>query len=232
MDNENKEVLKVDMGAQGTKTVKMEFPSNSQKPRAERVEKEEPRKKKVEKVTSGKVVRRKTPLSKRFAQTFLGEDISDVGGYIVYDVLIPALKSMVSEMLHGGTDIILFGERKGNRTRRDQGRSYVSYDRVSSHNSGRRDERTSREFSHKSRARHNFDDIILSSRGEAEEVLSLLVDLTIDYGQASVSDLYDAVDITGTHTDTKYGWEDLSRAKVIRAREGYLLDLPKPIVLD
>jgi hypothetical protein len=36
--NEKKEVLKVDMGAEGVKSVKLEFPSNSHKMREERKE--------------------------------------------------------------------------------------------------------------------------------------------------------------------------------------------------
>ena len=71
-----------------------------------------------------------------------------------------------------------------------------------------RDER--REPSARNRSRHDFDDIVLDSRGEAEEVLSTLVDLVEDYGVASVADLYDLVGIESTFVDTKYGWTNLS----------------------
>ena len=81
-----------------------------------------------------------------------------------------------------------------------------------------------REPSLRNRSRHNFDDIILDSRGEAEEVLSHLVDLVDDYGMASVADLYDLVGITSNFTDNKYGWTNLSSASVSRVRDGYLID--------
>ena len=199
-----------------------EFPSNSHKARAEKKEL-----KKVEKVIAGKVVTRKKSLGKRFMETFVGEDISNVSFYIIHDVLIPAAKSTLSDMLHGVTDMVIDGVRKSPGTRREKGRSYVSYNNYSSN---RRDRR---EISPRNRARHNFDEIILDSRLEAEEVLSHLVDLVYDYNQASISDLYALVGIEPNFTDNKWGWIDLSGTSVIRSRDGgFLLDLPKPISLD
>ena len=78
----------------------------------------------------------------------------------------------------------------------------------------------------------DFCDIVLDNRGEAEEILSQLVDLTIDYGAASVSDLYYMVGIASNHTDQKWGWKDLSSAYVARVRDGYMLKLPKTILID
>lgn len=224
MGDEDKEVMRVDNGAQGINTVKIAYPSNAH---SKRTEKEEPRK--LEKVTSGRVVQRKKSLGKRFMEAFIGDDANSIMGYILHDVLIPAAKSTLSDMVQGGIEMLLFGERKGSRTRRDNGRSYVSYNSYSSM-TPKRDDR--RDIPARNRARHNFDDIILSSRGEAEEVLSHLVDLTIDYQQATVADLYDLVGITGNFTDNKYGWVDLSSASVSRARDGYLLNLPKAMLLD
>ena len=222
------ENMKVDNGAYGQTTVQMNFPPNSHK----KVEpKEEQRQApKVEKVIKGTVVTRKRSWFKRVVETFVGEDVDNVAGYILHDVLVPAIKSTLSDMVQGGIEMLLFGERKGSRTKRDSGRSYVSYNNYSSSPSPRRDER--REPSTKNRSRHSFDDIILSSRGEAEEVLSHLVDLTIDYREATVADLYDLVGISGDFTDRKYGWTDLRSASIIRARDGYQLNLPKAILLD
>ena len=202
----------------------MEFPSNAHKNREGKKEET----KKVEKVITGKVVTRKKSLGKRIIETFIGDDVGSVSSYILYDVLIPAAKSTISDTVQGGIEMLLFGEKKGSRTKRDQGRSYVSYNNYS----GSRRPSERREMTPQNRARHNFEDIILSSRGEAEEVLSHLVDLIMDYGQASVSDLYDLVGITGNFTDNKYGWTDLSHAGVSRARDGYLINLPKAILLD
>lgn len=221
--------LKVDEGqGLGDREREVDLPGNSNK---------EKREKKVDKVIKGTVQKKKKSLGKRVANNLMGEDdVQSVTNYILYDVVIPAAKNTISEMVSGGIEMLLFGERKGSRTRRDRGRSYVSYD--SYHN--RRDPRDpvgrghtqQRTLSRRARTSHNFDDLILSSRGDAEEVLSHLVDLIEDYGMATVADLYDLVDVTAAYTDSKYGWDNLSTASVVRVRGGYLIKLPKTRVLD
>ena len=171
------------------------YPSNSNS-KKEEVREE----KKVEKVVRGTVSKRKKPLGKRMTETFIGEDINTVSSYLVNEVLIPAAKSTLFDMVQGGFEMLLFGERRASsRGGKRDNRSYVSYNNYSSRKDDRRD------ISPRDRARHNFDDIILDSRGEAEEVLNHLVDLIIDYGEATVADLYDLVGITGNFTDQKYG---------------------------
>lgn len=216
---EEKRDMQIDTGAGGIKSVKVDFPSNSKMNKNE---------KNVKKVVKGKVIKQKKSLKQKFVETFIGEDIENVGDYIIHDVLVPAAKSTLSDMVQGGIDMLLFGEKRGSRTYRDKNKSYVSYDR---YNSSRRPS-DRREVSSRDRARHNFSDLIFETRGEAEEVLSNLVDLTIDYGQATVADLYDLSDITSNFTDNKYGWTDLGSASVTRVREGYILSLPKPKLVD
>jgi len=222
--SDKKEKMKVDRGAHDIEIIQMDFPSNSHK-RKEETKKPE---KKVEKVTTGKVVKQKKTLGKKFTETFLGDNIESVSSYIIYDILIPAAKNMITDTVSNGIEMLLFGQTRGSRTRRDRGRSYVSY---SNYYKDRYRDRA-RYVSQRNRARHNFDDIILESRGEAEEVLSHLVDLTEDYGMASVADLYDLVGVTSNFTDNKYGWDNLSSGRVVPVRGGYLLELPRPIVLD
>ena len=203
------------------KFIKMDYPSNNHK-----VRKEGSSEKQVVKVTSGKVVQKKKSLGKKFAETFLGDDIESVSSYILHDVIIPAAKNMMSDTVSNGIEMLLFGQVRGSRTRRDRDKSYVSYSSYYD-----RDKKPTRP-SARNTSRHNFDDIILETRGEAEEVLSHLVDLTEDYGMASVADLYDLVGITSNFTDNKYGWDNLSSASVNRVRDGYLISLPRTIVLD
>ena len=140
----------------------MDFPSNTHKSKEETKKQE----KKVEKVTSGKVVKQKKTLGKKFAETFLGDNIESVSSYIIYDIIIPAAKNMISDTVSNGIEMLLFGQTSGSRTRRDRGKSYVSYSNYYKD----RDRYRDRQISQRNRAGHNFDDIILESRGEAEEV--------------------------------------------------------------
>lgn len=233
MSNKQYPIKTEDVYSTEHKELSEKYPSNSLKKRIIPVEGEE---KKLEKIITGNVVKKKKPFFKRVAEVFIGEDVGNVGSYIVWDVLIPAFKSTVSEMVTSGVEMLMFGEARSSRTRRERGKSYVSYDKAyygSDRNRPRTNERRERrELSTATRARQNFDEIILDSRGEGEEVLSRLTDLCVDYGQATVADLYQMVGITDQFTDNKYGWTSLANASVVRVRDGYLIELPRPILLD
>lgn len=229
----------------------LDLPSNSHKARnAEEttdesrskasVKKEEPQLpvKKTDKVTTGKVIKRKRGTGAKMKEAFFGEDVQDVGDYVVYDVAIPAAKNLVFDLfkegLLGSIEMVLFGGRTNRRnTYRSGGRSYTSYgDYFKDDGRGRgrdssRDRDGRRELSRSGRSRHDFDEIIFESRGEAEEVLDRLVDLIIDYGMVAVADFYDAAGISSTFADNDWGWTNLSSANVTRVRGGYLINLPK-----
>jgi len=67
---------------------------------------------------------------------------------------------------------------------------------------------------------------------EAEEVIDRMFDLVSRYEVVTVADLYELVGVSGEYTDAKWGWTDLRGAAAMRIRDGYLLDLPRPIYLD
>lgn len=87
-------------------------------------------------------------------------------------------------------------------------------------------------MSRRGRSNHEFDEIVLSTRVEAEEVIDRLMDLISRYQSASVADLYELVGEPKTHIDEKWGWTDLREATYTKLRNGYVLDLPKPDLLD
>jgi hypothetical protein len=180
---------------------------------------------KVEKVISGTAVTKKKSDINKFADNFLSEDVSNVKNYIIMDVLIPAAKKAVSDIITNGIAMLLYGGRGNNRSS-TQG-SKVSYVNYYNRENGRGSvvpERAARGYS--------YDDIILPTRGDAEEVLSQMCELTSLYGSVSVADLYDLVGVTGNYTDNKYGWTDVSHVRPVLVRDGYLLKLPKALPLD
>lgn len=215
-------------GPQNKAVDRSDFPSNSIKLKEEKTKEV---RKKVEPVVKSKVTVQKKSLGKRISKSLFGDDTRGVGSYILYDVLIPAGKSMITEMVGGGIEMLVYGERQGRRTSRDRGTSYVSYDKASYRN-GREREGRERDTSRSARARHDFDDILIETRGEAEDILSHLVDFCQDYGQATVADFYDLAGIESKFTDNKYGWVDLRGTTITHVRGGYLLNLPKTQQVD
>lgn len=206
----------------------MNYPGNSHKSRDESSKVEV--RKKVTRVTKSTPIQRKKPLGRRVAETFTGEDTRTVGQYILFDVLVPAAKAMISDAVSQGAERLLFGDSRPTSSRSPRKGNYTPYNRVSGGRSF--DSSGSRELSRRGRSVHDFDEIVLESRGEAEEVLERLTDLIDNYDIATVSDLYDLVGITGSFTDDKWGWTNLRGAGVRRIREGYLLELPKTSPID
>ena len=191
--------------------------------------KEEQKSKEVVKKDMQPVAKAKTKKKsevKKFADVFIAEDITSVKDYIVNDVLIPAAKKAISDIITNGIDMILYGEAKGRDRRRDGG-SRVSYTKYYE-----RDRDRDYDRSRTRRSVYDYDDIILDTRGEAEDVLNRMDDLIDAYGMVSVADLYDLVGISGNYTDNKYGWTNLRNAEVRRTRDGYLLKLPKALPFD
>lgn len=209
----------------------VDYPGNSRKARDEE---REP--KKVEKVISGDAVRRKKSLGKRFVETFVGGD--NAGGvinYIIQDVLVPAAKDAISDSVTQGIERMLFGEaRRRSSFRRPDTTSFTSYNRYSSMHSQnrRRDDPRTEPLSRRARANHDFDEIVLESRAEAEEVIDSLMEICDKYDAATVSDLYELIGQSGSFTDEKFGWTDLRSAGVTRVKGGYLLNLPRTEPLD
>lgn len=201
--------------------MEINYAGNSYKSKEEKKERE-PR----EKVVKGTVsVKKKSGFSKFFSD-FLNGDMQSVKEYLIEEVLLPSVKSTLSDAISNGADMLLYGESRGSRNRYSSSGPKVSYNSI--YNKDPRNKVTKLE-DRKSRA--SVDDIILESRAEAEEVISQLRDIIDDYGLASVADLYDLVGIETSYTDNKYGWYELN-AGITRVREGYLVKVGKPVVLD
>ncbi len=212
-----------------------DFPANSKiKKESEAVTKEEPATK-AKKVVSGSVITKKKGFGKKLAEVFVGENAGNVSGYILHDVLIPAAKATLSEMVSSGIEMLLFGEARPRNSRRDQPRSYVNYSSISSQpRSVYRPEDSRRDPSSRNRAVHDFDDVLFTSRFDAQEVLDLLIERINKYDQATIMDLYDLSGITSSFVDDKWGWTNLSSASISRDRRGeyWVINLPRAIALD
>lgn len=199
-----------------------EYKSNSNRSKEEQNNKLP--EKKVEKVVTGKVITKKKSGLNKFVSEFISEDAKNVKTYVVGEVLIPAIKKAVSDIVTDGIDMILYGgtRRDGKRPTADRVSYRSYYDRSSSMSS--RDTRTVSGYS--------YDDIILNSRGEAEDVLSRMDELMDTYGLVRVADLYDLVGITGNYTDNKYGWTNIRNAEIVRVRDGYMIKMPRAVPID
>lgn len=210
-----------------------EFPGNSRSKRLDQEKttpavEEEPR---LDKVVTGKVVRRKKTLGRRIKETLFSGDSSSVFGYLLKEVLVPALQATATDMVTQGIEKAVYGEvRSANRTVRGVSsstpRTHISYDRASSIVRPSSSATTRRPTVQPSA--FNLGEYILAGRMEAEAVADGLTDTIKDYNCVTVANLKDLVGESSVYTDHKWGWTDLSGMAIKRVREGYLLQLPDP----
>ena len=162
---------------------------------------------------------------------FFSEDAGSIGSHILGDVLIPATKKVLSDMVKDAIDMLLFGGRGGNSssTRDSGGTSRVSYRKYYDE----RDRFDERRDGY-SRSRFDYGDIVFDSKGEAETVLDQMLDLVARYGMVTVLDMYELAGIgsKAPYTAQNYGWVSLRTAETVRIRDGYIIKLPKAAPLD
>lgn len=207
-----------------------EFPSNSRRQKESSDRRES--KPRATRVVEGEVVRRKKPLGRKFKDLFFSGDAHGVWGYIAYDIIIPAVRDAISESFHEGFDRMWEGrsEPGRGRSRRRRDRGHTPYHRYSA--DPRERDREDRSISRRGRQLHDFDEIILPTRREAEEAIAQMFDIVEEYDAVTVEDLYRIVGIEPSYVDKKWGWYDIRGSGVTRIKGGYLLDLEKPEPLD
>lgn len=170
---------------------------------------------------------RKKSLGKKFSETFLASDIQSVRSYVEKEVIIPAIKRTIVDIVKNGVDMIFFGHADRSDDRKGGKFGYVSYSEYYGKTQSSR-----REAEPVKKTRYEYDEIIYKYKEDADAVLSDMVDLTIDYGHASVADLLQLSGKTSRSTDNNYGWTHLSGVKVLPTRGGYIIDFPKPVIFD
>lgn len=185
---------------------------------------ETPAEKRVDKVVKGKVQTRENK-GRKLTDIFISEDVSNVKTYIFMDVLVPAIKKAISDIVTDGIDMVLYGGT--GRSKKSSSGSKVSY---RSYYDDRPDRR---ESNYANRTRFDYDDILFDSRVEAEAVYREMQDVIGRYGYCSVADMYDMAGLTPPFTANKFGWTSIRNAEIVRVRGGdYIIKLPKITPFD
>lgn len=184
-------------------------------------------------VKQANVVSTKKPLSKKFAETFIEDDVKDIKSYVVMDVVIPGIKNTILDIL----SMLFFGEgyRGGGRRSRED---HYDYSARYKYRSSRDDRRSSkgrerdREERYEGNEKVDYRNIILRNRGDAEDVVDQMRHRIEKYDSASIADLFDLIDVTGKYTDNNWGWDRPDDIQLRRVSSGYLIDVPEAILLD
>jgi hypothetical protein len=194
---------------------------------------EEVRPPKREKLVDGKVIRRKKPMGDRIVEFLTGpearEVVRDWTVQVVGNIVRDTAWDIVETMRESAQEA-LFGPRVAPRRRRYGRGGPYPYDRAPSSRS------TLWEADHRGGPRrrhpHSFEDVILPTRSEAERIIDELYKVLSARDYVLVSDLNDMLGEPSPYTDQNYGWTDLHGTHAIPVRDGYLIDIPRPILID
>lgn len=203
-----------------------EYASNSHKSKVSATQVASSKKVVNKVVTNAATVKKKNEIQK-FTDVFISEDVENVKEYIVGDVLIPAIKKTISDIVKTGIDMLMYGETRPQSSKNQSRVQYQNYwDRQN-----RVDDRN-RSSNGISRTGLNYNNITYSTLGDAVAVLNELDALIQEYGVASIADLYSASNVPYTnYMYNEYGWKNLDNAKTYPVSDGYMIRLPKAIPL-
>lgn len=184
-----------------------------------------PEKKKVEKVVAGKVTAKPKGELAKFAETFFAEDIRKVKDYLIKDVLIPTIKDTIWTVIARGSERMLYGE--AGHAPKNSKLPYVNYNGLFKSSAPAAQNNGS------AGSQYSVDNIILEDRGDAEKVLTAMNAHIAEFGEVSISTLYEMLgEPIGDFMTTRWGWRSLNTAGIMRTSNGgYKLDLPRPVSL-
>lgn len=181
-------------------------------------------KEEVVQVVTGKVVVKKKNVLQRFTSKMIAEDARNVGDYILDDILLPAVKNLILDVINSGSSRMLLGSGA---------RRHASSQSQQSGGSGIRTKYSNIPVDNRARGRvvherHDLETIAVEDRQEAYAIIDALIERCQRYGVATVSDFYAMCGVTGDYTARSWGWDNLQSADV-RMRGGmYYFDLPDP----
>lgn len=189
-------------------------------------QKQEQEEKKVTKVIDGNARLRKKSGASKLADILVAEDINTVKNSLFSDILVPALKKVISDVVTNGIDMILYGSTGASRPKGPG--STISYSKYYTQ------PRAQTTRSHPvSLATYNYDEVEIQTRAKAETVLMQMDEIVDTYGFVKVADLYELAGVSGNYTGYNYGWDNIRSASVVRLPNGwYTIKLPRAKPID
>lgn len=183
---------------------------------------------KVTSVVDAKPKLQKEPLGKKVKRIFFSEDVDNVGSFIFIDVLVPAIKDLLASIVENTVNVALFGSGSTRRSYLSRGNPQQRANLYWNSSVGNQ-----RPYANeRPRSTNNFREIIYETQADASRVLDGMMELVSSYGLASIADLYSFSNLSSdNYTNNDYGWTNLRGSRVVRVRDGYILELPKPTLL-
>ena len=190
------------------------YPSNSDKSKE---------RKEITPVTKARVKREST--AKKVVGEIIREDAKSVGETVLWDVIIPTVKNLISDTVTHGIESMLYGgDTRPSRSRSGYS-DYSGYSRPKDRRDRSSERRPSRSARH---AEPDRNEIIFDTRSDANDVIDRMSDLIDQYGQVSLADLNALIGASSNFIDDNWGWTDMGSFNVRQVRDGFMLTHDEP----
>ena len=189
---------------------------------------QKPPEKKLVKVTTGDVAVKPKSLGSRFKNVFFGGDFNTAAEYVGTEVLLPAIRNLVVDVVNKGIDQLVYGRTGMRRPPRPSYSPRVQYNNPVNRGIGitRAYLPDQRPIDRWQRGTKVGDDVIVASREDADAVVENLTAAVEQYEVVSLADLHDLLGLPSPHTDNKWGWTNLAAVEVRQVRDGWQISFP------
>lgn len=180
-------------------------------------------------VIKGSAKAKKKSSGRKFIETFMAEDLNTIKDHVIQDKVKPAILEMIYDAVTDGLEISLFG--LAGRKKRTTSGGYTAYGSYYKAGGGSKPAQKAQPKPKKSA--YDMAEIEFDFKEDAENVLDQLCENIQEYGDVSGEVLCHLLGQSSSYTDRKYGWTDLSTARIDRVRGGtYILSLPRAEVIE
>lgn len=179
-------------------------------------------KKEIVSVAKARVKREST--AKKVVGEIIREDARSVGETVLWDVIIPTVKNLISDTVTRGIESMLYGGDSRPRSRSSYS-DYSGYSRPKDRRDRSSERRPSRSARH---AEPDRNEIIFDTRSDANDVIDRMSDLIDQYGQVSLADLNALIGASSNFIDDNWGWTDMGSFDVRQVRDGFMLTHDEP----
>ena len=196
---------------------------------------EQPRARKEALVQSATV--RKKGVIERLVGGLLGPNgLRAIGAYVGHEIIVPMVKNAFVDSMTTGINMAVFKDQPQPNRRNNPGwnnRQHQNTNRVQYNQSYQNNQVKQYQSSNAMTTVYTIREVVFPNREEALMILDSMMNEIDKYGQVSVADYYDWIGLgDGTFADVSYGWEDLTRARVVSVRGGYAISLPPVGVIE
>lgn len=179
-------------------------------------------KKDIVSVAKARVKREST--AKKVVGEIIREDARSVGETVLWDVIIPTVKNLISDTVTRGIESMLYGGDSRPRSRSSYS-DYSGYSRPKGTHDRPAERRERRSARH---AEPERNEIIFDTRSDANDVIDRMSDLIDQYGQVSLADLNALIGASSNFIDDNWGWTDMGSFDVRQVRDGFMLTHDEP----